>query len=77
MMAEKARMFGDRDMLGNIMEAREPKAMKAYGRAVKNFDKETWDAACYELVKWKGSNLLGFALTEARDLLLEKEEGMD
>lgn len=128
MMAEKARMFGDRDMLGNIMEAREPKVMKAYGRAVKNFDKETWDAACYELVrkgnmakfsqnpelweflkstrkrilveasprdriwgigmgknnpdaecplKWKGSNLLGFALTEARDLLLEKEEGMD
>ena len=51
MMAEKARMFGDRDMLGNIMEAREPKAMKAYGRAVKNFDKETWDAACYELVR--------------------------
>ena len=46
MMAEKARMFGDRDMLGNIMEAREPKAMKAYGRAVKNFDKEIWDAAC-------------------------------
>ena len=41
MMAEKARMFGDRDMLGNIMEAREPKAMKAYGRAVKNFDKES------------------------------------
>ena len=28
-------------------------------------------------LKWKGSNLLGFALTEARDLLLEKEEGMD
>ena len=47
-MAEKARMFGDRDMLGNIMEAREPKAMKAYGRAVKNFDKEIWDAACYD-----------------------------
>ena len=52
MMAEKARMFGDRDMLGNIMEAREPKAMKAYGRAVKNFDKETWDAACYEPVSY-------------------------
>ena len=128
MMAEKARMFGDTDMLGNIMEAREPKAMKAFGRAVKNFDKEIWDAACYELVlrgnmakfsqnpdlweflkstrkrilveasprdriwgigmgknnpdaecplKWKGSNLLGFALTEARDLLLEKEENAD
>ena len=31
MMAEKARMFGDRDMLGNIMEAREPKAMRKSG----------------------------------------------
>lgn len=24
-------------------------------------------------MKWQGSNLLGFALTEVRDLLIEKE----
>ena len=51
MMAEKARMFGDREMLKKILEAVHPKEMKAYGRAVRNFDKERWDGACYEIVK--------------------------
>lgn len=125
MMAEKARMFGDREMEIKIMEARQPKEMKAYGRAVANFDKDCWDQACYEIVKraslakfsqnprlwgflkttkkrilveasprdriwgigmgkanpdaecpvkWRGKNLLGFALTEARDQLLSEEE---
>lgn len=126
MMAEKARMFGDQEMLGLILEARQPKAMKAYGRSVRNFDKDRWDSACYGIVKrasmakfsqdpalwdflrktknrilveasprdriwgigmgksnpdaecpvkWKGTNLLGFALTEARDILLQQEKG--
>lgn len=125
MMAEKARMFGDEEMLSMILQAKQPKAMKAYGRAVRNFEKERWDSACYEIVKrgnlakfsqnqelwdymkntkkrilveasprdriwgigmgksnpdaecpvkWRGTNLLGFALTEVRDILLEKEE---
>lgn len=123
MMAEKARMFGDEEMLAKILEAVHPKEMKAYGRAVSGFDREAWDSACYEIVrkgneakfsqnpelldfllktekrilveasprdriwgigmgksnpdaedplKWKGTNLLGFALTEARDHLLQK-----
>ena len=126
MMAEKARMFGDREMLARILEAGHPKEMKAYGRAVRNFDPDRWDAACYDIVKagnlakfsqnpelwdylkstgtrilveasprdriwgigmgksnhdaadpakWRGTNLLGFALTEVRDILLEKESG--
>ncbi|WP_018754291.1 NADAR family protein [Paenibacillus terrigena] len=125
MMAEKARLFGDDDMLGAIMQAKHPKEMKAYGRAVKNFDKEVWESRCYEIVKrgslakfsqnpqlgdylkstknrilveasprdriwgigmgqsnpdaenpmkWRGRNLLGFALTEARDELLKEGE---
>ena len=100
-----------------------PKEMKAYGRAVANFDRETWDNACYGIVKkgnyskfsqnpelldfllstknrilveasprdriwgigmgkanpdalcplkWRGTNLLGFALTEVRDQLLQE-----
>ena len=94
--------------------------------AVRNFDPDRWDAACYDIVKagnlakfsqnpelwdylkstgtrilveasprdriwgigmgksnpdaadpakWRGTNLLGFALTEVRDILLEKESG--
>ena len=107
------------------MEASHPKEMKAYGRAVRGFDKAAWDNACYEIVKkgnlakftqnpdllaflfttgnrilveaspmdriwgigmgknnpdaenplkWRGRNLLGFALTEVRTQLL-KERG--
>lgn len=125
MMAEKARLFGDRAMLEAIMAAKRPKEMKAYGRAVQNFDQTLWSESCYELVlrgnlakfsqdpalsayllgtknrilveasprdriwgigmgkrnpdaenpmKWRGRNLLGFALTEARDRLRSGEE---
>ena len=44
-------MFGDHEMLAKILEAGHPKAMKAYGRAVRNFDPDRWDAACYDIVK--------------------------
>lgn len=121
MMAEKARLFHDDEMLEKIMEADHPKEMKAYGRAVRGFDKEVWDNACYDIVKrgneakfsqnpelceflkgtenrilveasprdrvwgigmgksnpdaqnplkWRGTNFLGFALTQVRDGLL-------
>ena len=124
MMAEKARMFNDSEMLEKILSARSPKEMKAYGRAVRNFDQDQWKAACYDIVKrgnlakfsqnpqlwaflkttrkriiveasprdriwgigmgksnpdaeipvkWRGTNLLGFALTEVRDELLAAE----
>jgi conserved hypothetical protein, ribA/ribD-fused len=51
MMAEKARLFGDLEMLDAILRAEHPKEMKAYGRAVRNFDKEIWDGQSYEIVK--------------------------
>lgn len=120
MMAQKARLFGDTEMLAAIMDAKHPKEMKAFGRAVRGFDQKVWETHCYEFVlqgnlakfgqnrelmtfllatqnrilveasprdriwgigmgkrnpdaenplKWRGKNLLGFALTEARDLL--------
>lgn len=120
MMAEKARMFGDNEMLEKIMASKFPKEMKAYGRAVRNFDQAVWSSRCYERVLsgnlakfgqnadlweflagtkghilveasprdriwgigmgkqnpnaqnptlWRGKNLLGFALTEVRELL--------
>lgn len=123
MMAEKARLFDDREMLEKIMQAKHPKEMKAYGRAVRDFDDTIWKNNCYRIVKeackakfgqnpellsyllqtnkrilveasprdriwgigmgksnpdaenpmkWKGTNLLGFALTETRDELSEE-----
>lgn len=125
MMAEKARLFGDEEMLAEIMWAKSPKEMKAYGRAVQGFDKDIWEGRCYDIVKtaskakfsqnpalrqfllgtkgsilveasprdriwgigmgkqnsdaenpmkWRGTNLLGFALTETRDELLKEGE---
>ncbi|MDN3019940.1 NADAR family protein [Paenibacillus sp. BSR1-1] len=126
MMAEKARLFGDKAMLKAIMNARHPKEMKDFGRLVKSFNWAIWESRCYEIVKrgnfakfeqnsdlwnymkttknrilveaspvdpiwgiglakdnpdvenplkWKGRNLLGFALTEVRDQLLQSSKG--
>lgn len=123
MMAEKARLFGDEEMLAAIMKSKHPKEMKAFGRAVRGFDPEVWSSKCYDIVKegnlakfsqneslwdfmkttknrilveasprdriwgigmgksnpdaenpmkWRGQNLLGFALTEVRDQLLNQ-----
>ncbi len=50
MMAGKARLFGDDEQLANVLAAKHPKQAKAYGRAVKNFDKLVWDAHGFDLV---------------------------
>lgn len=42
MMAEKARLFGDAEMLNNIMESDNPKMQKKYGRMVDGFDPNVW-----------------------------------
>jgi ribA/ribD-fused uncharacterized protein len=121
MMAGKARLFGDDAALAAVRGARSAGAAKAAGRAVRNFDEETWRQHRMELVvdgsihkfsahpelrdyllgtgsrvlveaspvdrvwgiglaandeaasvpaRWRGSNLLGFALMGARDYLV-------
>lgn len=120
MMAEKARLFDDSEMLKNILDCKTPKEAKAFGRKVRNFEDTVWKDHCSKIVvkanlakfsahqefaaflastapkviveasmwdriwgigmtasapgardpeKWKGQNLLGFALMEVRDLL--------
>lgn len=51
MMAEKARLFNDDEMLESILKAKHPKELKAFGRAVRNFDNDIWDKECYSIVK--------------------------
>jgi ribA/ribD-fused uncharacterized protein len=119
MMAGKARLFEDEEILQEILMAPDPKSVKALGRKVQNFEKDAWDSKCVEIVKegniakfkqnpdhltllkstagtilveaaprdriwgigmgaanekasdplrWRGRNLLGFVLTELRDL---------
>jgi ribA/ribD-fused uncharacterized protein len=117
MMAGKARLFGDDEMLAEILAARTPADAKAFGRSVRNYDDEAWGRARFDIVvrgsvgkfaahddlrafllgtgerviveasprdriwgigmgasnpdaqhpaRWRGHNLLGFALMEAR-----------
>ena len=120
MMAEKARLFGDEQNRQAIIDTSHPNQAKKFGRLVKNFDADEWEAARFGIVvrgnaakfgqhpalrefllgtqervlveaspvdaiwgiglaqnderaqnpaTWRGLNLLGFALMEARTLL--------
>ncbi|MDH6110444.1 ribA/ribD-fused uncharacterized protein [Kitasatospora sp. MAP12-15] len=122
MMAGKARLFGDAELVPRILAARTPAEAKKLGRLVRGFDDRRWDEARFELVvagnvakfgqdeallgyllgtgqrvlveaspvdriwgiglaadselaidpaRWRGLNLLGFALMEARKQLAE------
>lgn len=120
MMAKKADLFNDPEMLENILVCKTPKEAKIFGRRVLNFDAAVWEEKRCQIVvdanlakftqnpkmkevllssapkvlveasprdriwgigmgkgnsdaldpsKWRGKNLLGFALMEVRDLL--------
>ncbi len=79
MMWRKALLFGDTDSAARILKARHPREAKALGREVRGFDQAGWEAERYGIVlagtvakfgqhseRWRGLNLLGFALGEAR-----------
>jgi ribA/ribD-fused uncharacterized protein len=120
MMAKKAELFNDNEVLEKIIQANSPAEAKKFGREVRNYDDTLWLANRYEIVKqgniykfnqnldlkaflintkervlvesspvdaiwgigmasdhkdiqnpekWRGLNLLGFALMEVRDEL--------
>ena len=122
MMAEKARLMGDRETRALIMNTDDPREIKKLGRKVRNFDSRLWDSHKFDIVvngnyhkfsqnpemrdflistagkvlveaspyddiwgigleashpvasdpsKWKGTNLLGFALMAVRDMLMQ------
>lgn len=61
MMAEKARVFNDEEVLSKILVTSNPKDIKALGREVKNFDAMKWSSVSKDIVV-KG-NLHKFAQT--------------
>lgn len=50
MMASKARLFGDDEVLKEIMEATMPFDYKKLGRKIRGFETVMWDAKKYEIV---------------------------
>lgn len=50
MMASKARLFGDEEIIPEIMAAKAQKTIKDLGRKVKHFDSEVWDKYKYSIV---------------------------
>ena len=50
MMAEKARLFGDRETRDRILAAGNPGEAKKLGREVRGFSEQVWDAARWEIV---------------------------
>lgn len=50
MMASKARLFGDEEVLQEIMAAEKPNKYKKLGRKIRGFEQTLWDAQKYEIV---------------------------
>ena len=69
MMAGKARLFNDAEILEKIVQTPTPNQVKALGRKVKNFDPKVWNEHKYEIVKQ--GNLLKFSQNNKyKDFLL-------
>jgi ribA/ribD-fused uncharacterized protein len=77
MMAKKAFLFGDDEILEKIMEESDPKRIKALGRKVKNFDEKIWNLWSSEIVyngnylKFSQNEDLKKYLLDAKDILVE------
>ena len=50
MMASKAILFGDQEMLNEIMTANHPRDYKKLGRKIRGFDPEIWNDKKYDIV---------------------------
>lgn len=63
MMAEKARIFSDNDILEKILKSNDPKTIKELGRQISFFDEDVWNQRKYDIV-YEG-NLLKFSQDES------------
>lgn len=78
MMAQKAKLFNDKDIFQKILQTDDPKKIKALGRLVKNYQDEIWIAHRYEIVvqgnlaKFSQDNdLKAFLLSTSDQIIVE------
>ncbi|MGG4607207.1 NADAR family protein [Providencia sp. Me31A] len=73
MMAEKAHLFGDIETREKIIHAPNPGAAKAFGREVRGFNQEIWDANRFAIVV--AANMAKFSQNEVlKQFLLSTNE---
>lgn len=73
MMAEKAKLFSDEEVLDKILNSNSPAEAKKYGREVKRFDPKVWDENKMDIIVQ--ANLAKFSQNEAlREFLLNTKE---
>lgn len=73
MMAEKARLFGDKEAERAIMKTKSPREQKALGRKVKNFNVDKWNSVA-KYVVYK-ANMAKFTQDEELQRVLFETEG--
>ena len=78
MMAAKARLFDDSDMLEQILASEHPGEAKKLGRQVQGFDEAVWQTQCYAIVvaanvaKFaQSTSLRAYLLSTAPQVLVE------
>lgn len=68
--AKKAKCFSDKETLKQILSAKDPVQMKAFGRQVRGFDAKVWDEVKFSVVL--NADYLKFSQnTSLRDFLLQ------
>ncbi len=69
MMANKAALFGDKEVRQEILDCKEPKNIKDLGRKVRGFDETIWNKAKYSIIL--NGNYMKFSQNkELREFLL-------
>lgn len=78
MMAEKARLFNDEEILQQILESNSPKTIKALGKKVKNFVPTVWDEIKHTIILTgsyykfsQNPSLRTFLLSSSNKILVE------
>jgi ribA/ribD-fused uncharacterized protein len=83
MMAKKAWLFKDEEILDTILHTPKPDAVKKLGRKVKNFDAEKWSKESYTFVvegnlhKFTQNKLLAKFLKETEDAIIVEASPYD
>ena len=83
MMAEKARLFGDRHARERILSTPDPAQAKALGRRIRGFDDEIWKSHRFEIVvrgnlaKFQQSSVLGEWLQDTSEDIIAEASPVD